>query len=53
VVEQGTVSDIFDRPQQPYTVSLLKSIPSGAPRGAVIPQQQPQSRRIINQVQIA
>jgi peptide/nickel transport system ATP-binding protein len=51
VVEQGTVSDIFDNPQQPYTVSLLKSIPSGAARGAGVSQ--PQPRRIINQVQIA
>ncbi|ANF59295.1 dipeptide ABC transporter ATP-binding protein [Halotalea alkalilenta] len=29
VVEHGTVSDIFDNPQQRYTVSLLESIPSG------------------------
>jgi peptide/nickel transport system ATP-binding protein len=51
VVEQGSVSDIFDNPQQPYTVSLLKSIPSGAARIPSIPQ--PQPRRIVNQVQIA
>jgi peptide/nickel transport system ATP-binding protein len=51
VVEQGSVSDIFDNPQQPYTVSLLKSIPSGAARIPGIPQ--PQPRRIVNQVQIA
>ncbi|HSD37344.1 MAG TPA: ABC transporter ATP-binding protein [Rhodocyclaceae bacterium] len=30
VVEHGKVSDIFERPQQPYTVSLLKAIPVGA-----------------------
>ena len=53
VVEQGVVSDIFDNPQQPYTVALLKSIPSGAAREPVIPQQQPQSRRTVSQVQIA
>jgi peptide/nickel transport system ATP-binding protein len=29
IVEQGTVADIFDRPNQGYTVSLLRSIPSG------------------------
>lgn len=51
VVEQGTVSDIFDNPQQPYTVSLLKSIPSGAARVAPVPS--PQPRRIINQEQVA
>ncbi len=33
VVEQGTVSDIFDRPQQAYTRALLTSIPSGIPSG--------------------
>jgi peptide/nickel transport system ATP-binding protein len=29
IVEHGTVSDIFDNPRQPYTRSLLASIPSG------------------------
>jgi len=29
IVEHGTVADIFDNPQQPYTRSLLASIPSG------------------------
>ena len=29
IVEHGTVEDIFERPRQPYTVSLLESIPSG------------------------
>ncbi|EJT01923.1 peptide ABC transporter (plasmid) [Rhizobium sp. CCGE 510] len=51
VVEQGLVSDIFDNPQQPYTVSLLKSIPSGA--APISGASQPQPRRIVNQVQIA
>ena len=30
IVEHGTVADIFDNPRQPYTRSLLASIPSGA-----------------------
>ncbi|MFG1480163.1 ABC transporter ATP-binding protein [Xanthobacter sp. V4C-4] len=34
IVEHGTVADIFDNPRQPYTRSLLDSIPSGAARGA-------------------
>lgn len=29
IVEHGTVTDIFDNPRQPYTRSLLASIPSG------------------------
>lgn len=29
IVEHGTVIDIFDNPQHPYTASLLESIPSG------------------------
>ncbi|MDB5654077.1 MAG: peptide transporter [Tardiphaga sp.] len=29
IVEHGSVSDIFDSPRQPYTRSLLASIPSG------------------------
>lgn len=29
IVEHGSVDDIFDRPQQPYTVALLEAIPSG------------------------
>lgn len=51
VVEQGPVPDIFDNPQQPYTVSLLKSIPSGTARTA--PVSKPQPRRNINQEQVA
>ena len=51
VVEQGVVSDIFDNPQQPYTVSLLKSVPAGAMRFTEVPE--PQSRRVFQQVQIA
>jgi peptide/nickel transport system ATP-binding protein len=37
IVEHGTVADIFDNPRQPYTVSLLESIPSGtAARGMTV-----------------
>ncbi len=51
IVEHGTVTDIFDNPQQPYTVSLLQSIPSGfAGIGRTL---HPQLRRIINQEKIA
>ncbi|MGV1759703.1 dipeptide ABC transporter ATP-binding protein [Rhizobium sp. A22-96] len=51
IVEHGTVTDIFDNPQQPYTVSLLQSIPSGvAGIGRAL---HPQLRRIINQEKIA
>ncbi len=28
IVEEGTVEDVFDRPLHPYTVGLLKSIPT-------------------------
>lgn len=51
VVEQGAVTNVFNNPQQPYTVSLLKSIPSGATPAARAPQ--PQTRRVVNQEQIA
>ncbi len=34
VVEHGSVADIFDNPRQPYTRSLLASIPSGIARVA-------------------
>ncbi|OCI93964.1 ABC transporter ATP-binding protein [Rhizobium sp. AC27/96] len=51
IVEHGTVTDIFDNPQQPYTVSLLQSIPSGAAGIGRAPH--PQLRRIINQEKIA
>ncbi len=51
VVEQGAVRDIFDDPQEPYTVSLLKSIPSGAAPAAHAPR--PQIRRAVHQEQIA
>ncbi len=34
VVEQGTVAEIFDRPKQAYTRSLLESIPSGLSTGS-------------------
>ncbi len=51
VVEQGAVRDIFDDPQEPYTVSLLKSIPSGTAPAAHAPR--PQIRRAVHQEQIA
>ncbi|SCW60654.1 peptide/nickel transport system ATP-binding protein [Rhizobium mongolense subsp. loessense] len=51
IVEEGTIADVFDNPQQPYTVSLLKSIPSGAAPSARLSNRQ--ARRIINQEQIA
>jgi peptide/nickel transport system ATP-binding protein len=41
IVEQGTVTDIFDNPRQPYTVSLLDSIPSGIARIAHVPHSGP------------
>ena len=34
IVEFGTVEDIFDKPQHPYTKGLLRSVPTlGAPEG--------------------
>jgi peptide/nickel transport system ATP-binding protein len=51
IVEHGTVTDIFENPQQPYTRSLLASIPSGAARIARVPH--PQPRRIFNEEKIA
>ena len=51
IVEQGRVKDIFDNPRQPYTVSLLESIPTGVAGIARAPH--PQLRRIINQEKIA
>ena len=50
IVEHGNVRDIFDNPREPYTVSLLESIPAAAsPARAPLPQ----LRRIISQEQIA
>ena len=50
IVEHGNVRDIFDNPREPYTVSLLESIPAAAsPARAPFPQ----LRRIISQEQIA
>jgi peptide/nickel transport system ATP-binding protein len=40
IVEHGTVTDIFETPQEPYTVALLQSIPSGAP-ASVQPRARP------------
>ncbi len=51
IIEQGTVTDIFDNPQQPYTKSLLESIPSGVAGFGRAPH--PPLRRIVNQEKIA
>ncbi|RWX81132.1 ABC transporter ATP-binding protein [Neorhizobium lilium] len=51
IVEHGTVSSIFDNPQQPYTRSLLDSIPSAASGIARLPQ--PRARRILTKEKIA
>ena len=42
IVEHGTVTDIFDNPGQPYTRSLLASIPSG-----VIHVPHPRTRSVV------
>ncbi len=49
IVEHGNVRDIFDKPREPYTVSLLESIPSAG----ASPVPPPQFRRIISQEKIA
>ncbi|MDK4743000.1 ABC transporter ATP-binding protein [Rhizobium sp. CNPSo 3464] len=52
IVEHGTVIDIFDNPQHPYTASLLDSIPSGiADPAAQLPQLQ--TRHILREERIA
>lgn len=51
IVEQGSVRDIFDNPQHPYTVSLLESIPAGITNPVHIPQ--PASRQRLRKEQIA
>jgi peptide/nickel transport system ATP-binding protein len=51
IVEHGTVGDIFDNPQHPYTASLLESIPSGIAGDARVSRLQP--RRIISREKIA
>ncbi|MDH7803920.1 MULTISPECIES: ABC transporter ATP-binding protein [unclassified Rhizobium] len=51
IVEHGTVGDIFDNPQHPYTASLLDSIPSGAATIARVPQAVP--RRVLDKEKIA
>jgi peptide/nickel transport system ATP-binding protein len=51
IVEHGTVSDIFDNPQHPYTASLLGSIPSGIAGDARVTRLQP--RRIVSKEKIA
>lgn len=40
IVEHGNVTDIFDNPRQPYTRSLLASIPSGVADVAYAPPPQ-------------
>ena len=50
IVDHGSVKDIFDNPRQPYTVSLLESIPSVAGATRLPPQQ---FRRIVSQEKIA
>ena len=50
IVEHGTITGIFDNPQQPYTVSLLQAIPSGITR-AHAPH--PRPRPILNEQKIA
>jgi peptide/nickel transport system ATP-binding protein len=44
IVEHGTVAEIFDNPQHPYTASLLESIPSGGPGIAPAAQADPARR---------
>ncbi|MFB9948208.1 dipeptide ABC transporter ATP-binding protein [Rhizobium puerariae] len=51
IVEHGTVADIFDNPRQPYTASLLESIPSGV--AGITRAPRPQLRRVINEEEIA
>ncbi|WP_426414001.1 ABC transporter ATP-binding protein [Bradyrhizobium ganzhouense] len=41
IVEHGAVAEIFDNPQQPYTKSLLASIPSGVADAAQAPNARP------------
>ena len=41
IVEHGAVAEIFDNPQQPYTKSLLASIPSGVTDAAQAPHARP------------
>jgi len=49
--QHGTVTDIFDNPQRPYTMSLLESIPSGIARVAGVPQMR--RPRIVNEEKTA
>ncbi|MBB6219407.1 dipeptide ABC transporter ATP-binding protein [Rhizobium leguminosarum] len=51
IVEHGTVIDIFDNPQHPYTASLLESVPSGIAGRAHVPQLK--SRHILREERIA
>jgi oligopeptide/dipeptide ABC transporter ATP-binding protein len=38
IVEAGSVTDVLDRPQHPYTRGLLGSVPSANERGARLKQ---------------
>jgi peptide/nickel transport system ATP-binding protein len=51
IVEHGTVADIFDNPQEAYTVSLLDAIPSGAAN--IAPVQHLEPRRVFQKENIA
>jgi peptide/nickel transport system ATP-binding protein len=51
IIEDGTVTDIFDNPRHPYTASLLESIPSGISGSVGVPQLK--SRRILREEKIA
>ncbi|WP_441236156.1 ABC transporter ATP-binding protein [Bradyrhizobium sp. 930_D9_N1_4] len=42
IVEHGTVTEVFDDPRQPYTRSLLASIPSGGASVGHVPEPRPQ-----------
>ncbi|WPB55801.1 ABC transporter ATP-binding protein [Xylophilus sp. GOD-11R] len=50
IVEHGSVADIFDRPRQPYTVSLLESIPAGVAGARLV---RPHARPAYDQAQAA
>ncbi|HBF28840.1 ABC transporter ATP-binding protein [Rhizobium sp.] len=50
IVEHGTVADIFDHPREPYTVSLLDSIPSGI-ANAKAPKMAPQASLTMEKIE--
>jgi len=51
IVEHGTVAEIFGAPKDPYTASLLESIPAGIAEAAPAPRGK--LRQIKRQEQIA